>query len=900
MLTAAENDLFCARGQAIPIASRDSPTQITLKQPWPLASLVGEPAFNILSLGEYWRSAISINKRFADLLAKWEVVSPFRFDASGTLAERDNYNNQPRGFVYVAVDPLPIRIFIKLANTNSAFDWSAAIYIGSGGQVEFQEALDQERQQRIQADAALGQRIDTLAAGADPNVRSDLNAEIARSTGKDAQHDSQIAGLRTDLTAETSGRMSADTALGGRIDNETSARIGADNALGGRVDTEINARLAADANLGTRITAEESRATTAEAAEASARRAADDVHDARLGTIDTERATTFNLASLRLLGPALADGDDAPYAGAIVSTLGRLFLGALRDGTIEIPRLFSANPAQLGGLVLRRSPADGDDDPYVEALVTTLGRAVLGVLADGAVEIPRLSSSGIRLTGSRPVDGDDNPYVEAFTSSLGRVLLGFLADGAVEIPRLFSRGQASLGGLTLTGLAPEAGDDLPYVDAIVSTLGRLFLGITSQGVEIPCLEQPAVAAPDGDAPSFEWAIRRGSRVALGLERDGLYLRLSARGARDVGARLTPDPALFRGDHRPFNLRYGPAGTLIGTRQDADRTVYDIRQIEGGLYDTAVVSDSRPLPIRAYFGQSQAGGGGGDLAVITGAAYPRHVLAPAVYGKAFGGAVANGYLINDLVPLFDGQGGQQFINTLFGLYLERQNRDAGPAGPGVIAPTSTFGGQPLSAFAKGQTPYTNLMAILTACPPLAARYGRRSYTDAIVIVHGEAGPYGRSTYATPLGTLIDNLRADVQIINAAVGFNVPPQIFLTQQNQFDSNNVPTNTGVKLAQLDVAKSRLGQGVTMLGPMYQTQVQSDGIHMDNAGKALQAELHAHVVRRVLDDGVVGWNPLWPVSLANLPRSGAVITLDLVLPPGLASIAQDTDWVLAPADGK
>jgi hypothetical protein len=258
------------------------------------------------------------------------------------------------------------------------------------------------------------------------------------------------------------------------------------------------------------------------------------------------------------------------------------------------------------------------------------------------------------------------------------------------------------------------------------------------------------------------------------------------------------------------------------------------------------------------------------------------------------------LINDLVPLFDGQGGQQFINTLFGLYLERQNRDAGPAGPGVIAPTSTFGGQPLSAFAKGQTPYTNLMAILTACPPLAARYGRRSYTDAIVIVHGEAGPYGRSTYAAPLGTLIDNLRADVQAINVAAGFNVAPQIFLTQQNQFDGNNAPTNTGVKLAQLDVAKSRLGQGVTMLGPMYQTQVQSDGIHMDNAGKALQAELHAHVVRRVLDDGVVGWNPLWPVSLANLPRSGAVITLDLVLPPGLASIAQDTDWVLAPADGK
>ena len=154
---AAENDLFCAGGQTVPIASVQSPTQLTLKQPWPIASLTGAP-YNILSLGEHWRQAITINKRLADLLSKWEVVSPFKFDAAGTLAERDTYNNQPRGFVYVALDPLPVRIFIKRANTNSSADWSDGIYIGSGGQAEFQAALDQERQQRVQADAALGQR----------------------------------------------------------------------------------------------------------------------------------------------------------------------------------------------------------------------------------------------------------------------------------------------------------------------------------------------------------------------------------------------------------------------------------------------------------------------------------------------------------------------------------------------------------------------------------------------------------------------------------------------------------------------------------------------------------------------------------------------------------------------
>lgn len=226
---AAENDLFCARGQTVPILRRDSPTQITLKQPWPVASLSGETAFNILSLGEYWRSAISINRRFADLLAKWEIVSPFKFDAAGTLAERDNYNNQPARFVYLAVDPLPVRVFVKLANTNSAADWSGPIYLGSGGQVEFQQALDQERNRAIQAEVALGQRADTITASLG-GLRTDLTTEVARSTGKDSLHDSQISGLRTDLTAESGVARAAEAALGVRVDTEASERRAGDTA----------------------------------------------------------------------------------------------------------------------------------------------------------------------------------------------------------------------------------------------------------------------------------------------------------------------------------------------------------------------------------------------------------------------------------------------------------------------------------------------------------------------------------------------------------------------------------------------------------------------------------------------------------------------------------------------
>ncbi|KMO33368.1 hypothetical protein, partial [Methylobacterium aquaticum] len=63
--------------------------------------------------------------------------------------------------------------------------------------------------------------------------------------------------------------------------------------------------------------------------------AVDGAHETRLDTIDTQRATTFDVATLRLLGPALADGDDAPYAAALISTMERAFLAAWRDGTIE-------------------------------------------------------------------------------------------------------------------------------------------------------------------------------------------------------------------------------------------------------------------------------------------------------------------------------------------------------------------------------------------------------------------------------------------------------------------------------------------------------------------------------------------------------------------------------------
>lgn len=254
---AAENDIFIARGATVPIARRDGPNQITLKQPWPLASLTGEVAWSILSLGEYWRSAISFNRRLVELLAKWEIVSPFRFDEAGPLSGRSAYNNQPKGFVYAAVDQTPIQIFIKLANTNSASDWSAPIFLGSGGQIEFETALQAERMTRAQAIAAVRDDLDAetirakQAEAAESQARRDADAAeaTARTSAIAAEAQARLAGI----AAERDRATDAEGTLAAGISAEASRASAAESALGNNLASEASRATAAESALDLRI-----------------------------------------------------------------------------------------------------------------------------------------------------------------------------------------------------------------------------------------------------------------------------------------------------------------------------------------------------------------------------------------------------------------------------------------------------------------------------------------------------------------------------------------------------------------------------------------------------------------------------------------------------------------------
>ena len=119
-----------------------------------------------------------------------------------------------------------------------------------------------------------GTTIDNVKAGTlSANSKEAVNGSQLYSTNQALAQ--EISDRQTAVTAESTARESADTALGVRIDTEASSRESADTALGARVDTEIAdrqtavsneamARSNADAALGNRIDTEITNRTNAD------------------------------------------------------------------------------------------------------------------------------------------------------------------------------------------------------------------------------------------------------------------------------------------------------------------------------------------------------------------------------------------------------------------------------------------------------------------------------------------------------------------------------------------------------------------------------------------------------------------------------------------------------------
>lgn len=124
---AYEGDLFVLSSEAVPILRVDSPTDLTLKYPWPNTSVSGSPDFAILKTGTFWRDTINVLSAVNTLLDKVNNGMPFSIGAAGSFAGRTSYNSQAAGFVYLASDPAPARAYVKTGPGSTA--WTRGIVV---------------------------------------------------------------------------------------------------------------------------------------------------------------------------------------------------------------------------------------------------------------------------------------------------------------------------------------------------------------------------------------------------------------------------------------------------------------------------------------------------------------------------------------------------------------------------------------------------------------------------------------------------------------------------------------------------------------------------------------------------------------------------------------------------
>lgn len=221
LFSAAGGDLFVAGGAVGKIERRDSNTQLTLSQGWQGPSLSGAAGWDILPLGPYWQSTITVSKAVSDLVGRWDAATPFRFDAFGSLAERDQYNGQGKGFVFLEIVDFRARLYIKLSNVDAASSWSGPVIIGTGGQVDFENAIATVVRDRDAADAGIRQAY----AAADTDLR---NAQVAGDSKISTDLANALLGVRSEFAAADSAIMSVQVALSAAV---AANKLSVDQAL---------------------------------------------------------------------------------------------------------------------------------------------------------------------------------------------------------------------------------------------------------------------------------------------------------------------------------------------------------------------------------------------------------------------------------------------------------------------------------------------------------------------------------------------------------------------------------------------------------------------------------------------------------------------------------------------
>lgn len=86
---------------------------IELIHPWAGPTLVDRTDWHLSRTGPGWASVVTTNQRLVELITKIDAGLPFKPDATGTFAQRAQYDGQAQGFSFLRTDVDPFVLYVK-------------------------------------------------------------------------------------------------------------------------------------------------------------------------------------------------------------------------------------------------------------------------------------------------------------------------------------------------------------------------------------------------------------------------------------------------------------------------------------------------------------------------------------------------------------------------------------------------------------------------------------------------------------------------------------------------------------------------------------------------------------------------------------------------------------------
>lgn len=543
-------------------------------------------------------------------------------------------------------------------------------------------------------------------------------------------------------------------------------------------------------------------------------------------------------------------------------------IATLENDVIDLQASDAANTKDIATLERQAvlagaiDPRDTIAEDVIPLAIDADGRAV-GVSYDGW-----LVTNGVEVVP----DGDRDTLTEFIDAGQGNdgLAWGLRADGSVEI-------------FDQTVTPPTERDTATeYLPVITDNTGAVAMGLTEDGLPV-ALEWVQHVDWDRDRVADGVPVISGrDGVAMSLDPETGLMR---NGAPFTGPMYYP-PADMRGNWGQFHVR--PGGTHTYATVQTRGYICDVMQrLDLKVRNTAVAVGD--IETWLEIGQSNAGPGSGPVGgpPITVSDWPHHVFDIGVYG-VYGGSSAQTDMnaTYDIRPATEPSGYGQTPLMMAALALADLEHNDGERVTARVTFTSWEGGRNLSDFFPGAGRFIHENAVfgLQAMHRICAQGYVAPTLTAVVFVQGENLTAG---YQAEFESWIDDV---LPLYGDAVGQPTPHLLFRQINIGSDASSIHPND-VGAAQLAVARDRMGDGVTLVGPMYQHPIH-DNIHDDNLGRMMGGEEVAHAWR--VQQGGDDWHPLWPVA-GGVTRVGAVITIPMILPPGCYEMLFDDDWVPA-----